>query len=333
MALDNANVTDVEVAGTQSLRFTSDSAFQIIAAETPGNEAVSLGPFRDSSRNDLLIYTSDPTRAPIPVDLGAANTVGDVLSAINAATGGDVVAEINDDNTGINLRELGPQGEATFRVAPFGTSAAAADLGIWKSLDTGSDPNNRTIVGDPIGGVRPSDRLFFLAENANDATVVGNFTATAAEIEAEARYGFVAVELSGEGEVTGEFQVSLIDPGVGVNNDGRIRFSELREAISNIEVTPPSVDGGMSLDINVPGFENWTDIEIPALAGVDISLSPLSVSFHNLGDLLAFENTELDFSAIIDGLRILAGALSQICLLYTSPSPRDKRQSRMPSSA
>ena len=26
-------------------------------------------------------------------------------------------------------------------------------------------------------------------------------------------------------------------------------------------------------------------------------------------------------------------ALSQICLLYTSPSPRDKRQSRMPSSA
>ena len=25
--------------------------------------------------------------------------------------------------------------------------------------------------------------------------------------------------------------------------------------------------------------------------------------------------------------------LSEICLLYTSPSPRDKRQSRMPSSA
>ena len=27
------------------------------------------------------------------------------------------------------------------------------------------------------------------------------------------------------------------------------------------------------------------------------------------------------------------GLLTQICLLYTSPSPRDKRQSRMPSSA
>ena len=29
----------------------------------------------------------------------------------------------------------------------------------------------------------------------------------------------------------------------------------------------------------------------------------------------------------------LMQALLQICLLYTSPSPRDKRQSRMPSSA
>ena len=27
------------------------------------------------------------------------------------------------------------------------------------------------------------------------------------------------------------------------------------------------------------------------------------------------------------------GLLSMVCLLYTSPSPRDKRQSRMPSSA
>ena len=30
---------------------------------------------------------------------------------------------------------------------------------------------------------------------------------------------------------------------------------------------------------------------------------------------------------------ILAGNTNEICLLYTSPSPRDKRQSRMPSSA
>ena len=31
--------------------------------------------------------------------------------------------------------------------------------------------------------------------------------------------------------------------------------------------------------------------------------------------------------------KCMAGELLQFCLLYTSPSPRDKRQSRMPSSA
>ena len=30
---------------------------------------------------------------------------------------------------------------------------------------------------------------------------------------------------------------------------------------------------------------------------------------------------------------IVAAEISKLCLLYTSPSPRDKRQSRMPSSA
>ena len=49
-----------------------------------------------------------------------------------------------------------------------------------------------------------------------------------------------------------------------------------------------------------------------------------------------------DYFGVIAGLgRIMsqfgdagfAGILSLACLLYTSPSPRDKRQSRMPSSA
>ena len=33
----------------------------------------------------------------------------------------------------------------------------------------------------------------------------------------------------------------------------------------------------------------------------------------------------------VDGMHVITADLS--CLLYTSPSPRDKRQSRMPSSA
>ena len=36
---------------------------------------------------------------------------------------------------------------------------------------------------------------------------------------------------------------------------------------------------------------------------------------------------------VAEGLESLNMALAKRCLLYTSPSPRDKRQSRMPSSA
>ena len=41
---------------------------------------------------------------------------------------------------------------------------------------------------------------------------------------------------------------------------------------------------------------------------------------------------EISYSNIPDGDRAYDGTRAA-CLLYTSPSPRDKRQSRMPSSA
>ena len=46
------------------------------------------------------------------------------------------------------------------------------------------------------------------------------------------------------------------------------------------------------------------------------------------GNFLEFTSEELQSNFDINVL-----ALHRICLLYTSPSPRDKRQSRMPSSA
>ena len=42
---------------------------------------------------------------------------------------------------------------------------------------------------------------------------------------------------------------------------------------------------------------------------------------------------QLDVTVAVRGERSEALAKPVICLLYTSPSPRDKRQSRMPSSA
>ena len=44
-------------------------------------------------------------------------------------------------------------------------------------------------------------------------------------------------------------------------------------------------------------------------------------------------STGIQFNPSASNLYATDGALSYYCLLYTSPSPRDKRQSRMPSSA
>ena len=56
----------------------------------------------------------------------------------------------------------------------------------------------------------------------------------------------------------------------------------------------------------------------------------------NIGEIAAVDGREFaeesdDYSA--ESVDFTSMVLHWICLLYTSPSPRDKRQSRMPSSA
>ena len=42
---------------------------------------------------------------------------------------------------------------------------------------------------------------------------------------------------------------------------------------------------------------------------------------------------EIDFLNVRKGYEILSNPTKRACLLYTSPSPRDRQKSRMPSSA
>ena len=53
---------------------------------------------------------------------------------------------------------------------------------------------------------------------------------------------------------------------------------------------------------------------------------------HSEGFAEELEETETPSSLLEEGWDVTAAA-GFSCLLYTSPSPRDKRQSRMPSSA
>ena len=85
------------------------------------------------------------------------------------------------------------------------------------------------------------------------------------------------------------------------------------------------------------------------LGALLITLAALGVLFASrLGDDATFQNVvvaRIDISpgTVIDESDVATvrlrldeqadGVINDICLLYTSPSPRDKRQSRMPSSA
>ena len=49
--------------------------------------------------------------------------------------------------------------------------------------------------------------------------------------------------------------------------------------------------------------------------------------------MLGFYSADIDLAIIAIELYRIVDTPLLVCLLYTSPSPRDKRQSRMPSSA
>ena len=63
-----------------------------------------------------------------------------------------------------------------------------------------------------------------------------------------------------------------------------------------------------------------------------LTIEPLTkVGFAPFGTVIERDGAEIVM--INEGTTTRYHALSDVCLLYTSPSPRDKRQSRMPSSA
>ena len=112
--------------------------------------------------------------------------------------------------------------------------------------------------------------------------------------------------------IIGELEVSLIQEGeicdpLGVRNT--LIYSakiEREDRVEDVELLC-QIFWERKLDINVSDFEFFSNFGFPG----DVIL--------NCDDIDADVNPEL--------IREIT------CLLYTSPSPRDKRQSRMPSSA
>ena len=67
-------------------------------------------------------------------------------------------------------------------------------------------------------------------------------------------------------------------------------------------------------------------------ASVDLTLGSTFRVFRKVHEVIAVRD-HTDYRECTDKLEIPEGGHILICLLYTSPSPRDMRRSRMPSSA
>ena len=93
----------------------------------------------------------------------------------------------------------------------------------------------------------------------------------------------------------------------------------VRAATERLEITPAKYD--------------WAEENVlVSEAGVEYNVVPASFKTEKEEIELSPARSEWVSGSIYSSVAANPGVLS-ICLLYTSPSPRDKRQSRMPSSA
>ena len=73
------------------------------------------------------------------------------------------------------------------------------------------------------------------------------------------------------------------------------------------------------------------DYKVKDISQADFGRKEISIAESEMPGLMALRE-EYSKEKPLKGAKII-GCLHMTCLLYTSPSPRDKRQSRMPSSA
>ena len=117
---------------------------------------------------------------------------------------------------------------------------------------------------------------------------------------------------------------------VPVGTPFSVYLSELRLLVGNVScighVAPE--DGTSQIAITTGVYDQFTGLSAPIFAGRNMRELP----FHIVDELMgSLEDLFMNQTRATASVR-LAGGMNT-CLLYTSPSPRDKRQSRMPSSA
>ncbi len=92
---------------------------------------------------DLQIARRDGTT--FDVVLGGATTLGQIITKINTASGGNVTASVNPSGTGLQLVDSSTDNGSAFAVTAINGSGAAADLGLTTTAAGGTITGNRIV--------------------------------------------------------------------------------------------------------------------------------------------------------------------------------------------
>ncbi|MBW1883505.1 MAG: hypothetical protein JRJ58_08265, partial [Deltaproteobacteria bacterium] len=174
-------------------------------------------------------------------------------------------AEILNVATGLNL------GSKDFRVELVNGSVSALGLGILRK-DAERDQNqdgtvdredqDGLIEGSAIGGASIFDRIFIQDPELSASLFLRPSTQDDQDgIDIEGNFGFFEAALNANGSFFAEVSLTLIDPGEGVNDDGKITLREIAVGLQDI-------------------FEF---IDVPRFAGNSMDDSAILISFSNQG--------------------------------------------------
>jgi flagellar hook-associated protein 2 len=140
-----ANLGIAGDAGPASNTITGTSINYIGADTQLGTLNDGRGVRANSTGADFQVNLSDGT--DFQVSLGTAQTVGDVLNAINTAGNGKVKAVVGTDGQSIELQDLSGGSASTFSVTALNGSKAAQDLGILGSSNTSALDGSAVLAG------------------------------------------------------------------------------------------------------------------------------------------------------------------------------------------
>ena len=127
--------------------------------------------------------------------------------------------------------------------------------------------------------------------------------------------------------------------GIGVGSVALVASSSIVGLAHSASFSPGSSATDVVTDLATDGVTDLADIEVRTTVSavsndIEIVLTNTGSGHASITDMTPAEihtaRGKFDFNALLDkgSLELASG-----CLLYTSPSPRDQRGSRMPSSA